>query len=211
MPIILTVDQRRSRRRPDRVPEAIARLQGVSPRRRFERTAGDEFQGVLDDPTTVVDTVLRLVRDGWWSVGVGIGPVEEPLPSSTRAGRGPGFLLAREAVEAAKRRPQRLAVRSPVRALAHDAEAMLTLLAAIVQRRSGAGWQAVDLLAHGLTIAQAAERLGVTRQAIGQRLGAALWQQEQEARPVAARLITRALDGEGDLPDDAPPGPTVRG
>ncbi|MCW2701062.1 MAG: uncharacterized protein JWQ45_2597, partial [Blastococcus sp.] len=76
----------------------------------FERTAGDEFQGVLAEADDVVDTVLELVRLGGWSIGVGAGPVQTPLPASTRAGAGPAFLSARRAVDAAKQRPARLAV-----------------------------------------------------------------------------------------------------
>ncbi|MDP9390064.1 MAG: hypothetical protein M3P89_01420, partial [Actinomycetota bacterium] len=73
MSYVLTVDQRASRRGSDRVPEALALLSGggVAPVLAFERTAGDEFQGVLADPADVVDVVVRLVRHGGWSIGVG--------------------------------------------------------------------------------------------------------------------------------------------
>src|SRR4051812_16375621 len=112
MAYVLTIDQRHSRRSPDRVAGALAALaEAVTPLRAFERTAGDEFQGVLADPADVVDVVLRLVRAGDWSIGLGVGPVEEPLPRSTREGRGAAFILARAAVDAAKRRPQGIAVR----------------------------------------------------------------------------------------------------
>ena len=51
MPYVLTVDQRASRRGPDRVDDVLGRLNtGVRAVLSFERTAGDEFQGVLDDP-----------------------------------------------------------------------------------------------------------------------------------------------------------------
>ncbi|MFZ0157624.1 MAG: hypothetical protein WAL50_01230, partial [Kineosporiaceae bacterium] len=88
---------------------ALARLAPVPTLLRFERTAGDEFQGLLDDEVSVVGVILDLVREGSWHIGVGVGPVEEPLPRSTRAARGTAFERAREAVEAAKRRPQHLA------------------------------------------------------------------------------------------------------
>jgi hypothetical protein len=193
VPFVLTVDQRGSRRSTDRVPEMLAALSGAPTVLRFERTAGDEFQGVLDDPSVVVDVVRRLARDGGWSVGIGAGPVQTPLPGSTRAGAGPAFIAARAAVEAAKRRPVRLAVRGAATEPAGDAQAVLTALAVLVERRSDQAWEAIELVEDGLTQAQAAAELGVTRQAVGQRLAAGLWEVERDLRPAAARLLARAV------------------
>jgi hypothetical protein len=190
---VLTVDQKGSRRHPDRVADVLPELNAAVPAvLAFERTAGDEFQGALDEAEQVVDVVLRLVRSGDWSIGVGAGPVQLPLPSSTRAGAGPAFLSARRAVDAAKQRSARLAVRGAVPADAGDAQAVLSALAAIVDRRSEQAWEAIALVAGGRTQAEAAAALGVSRQAVGQRLAAALWDLEQELRPTAARLLTRA-------------------
>jgi len=158
----------------------------------FERTAGDEFQGLLDDPAATVEIVLDLVRDGCWSIGIGVGAVELPLPLSTRAARGPAFTHARDAVGSAKRQPQGVAVRGVQQAEVADVEAMLVLLATVIQRRSQAAWQAVDLVESGLTLTDVAAKLGVSRQAIGQRLAAANWHQESSARPACARLLARA-------------------
>jgi hypothetical protein len=235
MPIVLTVDQQSSRRNVDRVPHALRLLARVPVLRPFERTAGDEFQGVLDDATAVVDATVTLIRDRLWSIGIGCGPVEGPLPTMTRAGRGPAFLAARQAIDAAKQRPQRLAVRAagpagplPARPLptlpvdgaldaaghpagvraksgaapddlfpcgqdAADGEAVLTLLAALLERRSEAGWEAIDAVASAGSITKAAHTLGVTRQAIGQRLATAHVQAELAARTTAARLLLRCL------------------
>src|SRR4051794_27625661 len=188
----MTIDQRGSRRGPDRVPAVLATLTGVPTVLRFERTAGDEVQGVLDDPAAVVDVVRRLVRDGGWSIGVGVGPVSTPLPGSTRAGAGPAFVAARSAVDAAKRRPVRVAVRGAVSESAADAQAVLTALAALVERRSDQAWEAIELVESGRTQAEASAELGVTRQAVGQRLAAGLWEVERDLGPVAARLLARA-------------------
>ena len=193
MPFVLTVDQRGSRRSADRVPGVLAALSGVPTVLRFERTAGDEFQGVLDDPAVVVEVVRRLVRDGGWSVGVGAGPVQTPLPGSTRAGAGAAFVAARAAVEAAKRRPVRVAVRGAAVEPAADAQAVLTALAALVERRSDQAWEAIGLVEAGRTQAEAATELGISRQAVGQRLAAGLWEVERDLRPAAARLLARAV------------------
>jgi hypothetical protein len=141
---------------------------------------------------SVVEVILDLVRDGHWSIGVGIGDVEQPLPASTRAGRGEAFILAREAVAAAKRAPQHLAVRAADRAAGQDVAATLDLLAALLRARSPQAWQAIDLIEPGRSQAEVAAKLGITRQAVGQRLAAAHWREEQNARPVLRRLIARA-------------------
>ena len=198
MPYVVTVDQRSSRRSPDRVAELLPRLQRRVPTvLPFERTAGDEFQALLDDGAAVVDLVLLLVRDGGWSVGVGAGPAQAPLPTSTRAATGPVFLAARRAVEAAKQRSYRVAVRGAVPDEAADAQAALSALALLVDRRSDAAWEAIAQVSAGRTQAQAAAALGVSRQAVGQRLAAAQWDLEQELRPTAARLLARAAGEAG--------------
>jgi hypothetical protein len=195
---VLTVDQRGSRRVGDLVEDLLAFLRQFSGRsgvvRVFERTVGDEVQGVLDDADLAVDLALRLLRTRGWSVGIGVGPVHEPLPRSTRAGFGPAFVNARSAVERAKRRtrPVSLAVEGNVASRAQDAESVLTLLGALTVRRSKAGWDVVDALEElgpGVTQEAVAEHLGVTQQAVSQRLRAAMWAEELAARPVAARLL----------------------
>jgi hypothetical protein len=194
---VLTIDQQGSRRSADRVAALLPRLnrevRTVLP---FERTAGDEFQGVLVDPVIVVDVVLGLVREGAWSVGVGAGGVQTPLPPSTRAATGPAFLAARRAVDAAKQRPMRVAVRGAVPADAGDAQAVLGALALLVDRRSDQAWEAIAAVSSGRTQAQAAADLGISRQAVGQRLAAAQWELERELRPTAARLLARAAGQE---------------
>jgi hypothetical protein len=193
---VLTVDQRDSRTTPDRI-EALMQTLGAQPAAYvlgFERTAGDEVQGVLDDAGTVVDVVLRLVRDGGWSVGVGVGAVRTPLPESTRAGSGPAFTEARDAVTRAKSRPYGVAVSGGEPAAARRAQAALELLSAVVARRSDLGWEAVDLAADGLNQIEAAQRLGISKQAVSQRLQAADWHVEPDGRELAAHLLSAADD-----------------
>ncbi|PJI85615.1 hypothetical protein [Luteimicrobium subarcticum] len=210
---VLTVDQRRSRRGTDLVPELLSAHERIArpgdgvvlP---LERTVGDEAQALLDDAALVVDTVLQVVRDGRWSVGIGVGGVDTPLPGSTRAARGPAYLAARDAVERAKRRPgaARIAVELGLDAgsgggdgppawerAARDAEALLVLLGAVVARRTDAGWEVVDRLARaGATQGDLARDLGVSQQAVSQRLLASMWPEEAAARPLAARLLQEA-------------------
>lgn len=141
---------------------------------------------MLADPAAVVEAVLRLVREGARSIGVGAGP----LPDGTRGG--PAHLYALRAADAAAQRAVRLAVRGAVPSEAADAQAVLGALAVVVQRRSAPAWEAVELVGAGHTQAGAAAALGISRQAVGQRLAAGLWELERELRPTAARLLARA-------------------
>jgi hypothetical protein len=189
VPFVLTVDARGGRAGRDRVADVLRRLEdGVPTVPPFERTGGYEFQAVLPEAAAVVDVVLRLVRRAGCSIGVGAGPLGTP----PRGGSGPAFLSARRAVDAARQRSARLAVRGAVPPDAGDAQAVLTALAVVVQRRSEPAWEAIELVGAGRTQAGAAAALGISRQAVGQRLAAGLWELERELRPTAARLLTRA-------------------
>ncbi|MGR7026828.1 hypothetical protein [Geodermatophilus sp. URMC 62] len=131
-----------------------------------------------------VDAVVALVRQGGWRIGVGAAPAS--------ADDGPVLLVARRALEAATRTPARLAVRGTDPAASADAQAVLSALAVLLARRSRAAWAAADLVAAGAARASVAAELGVSRQAVAQRLSAGLWDLEQELRPAAARLLVRA-------------------
>jgi hypothetical protein len=190
--LVLTIDQRGSRRLGDKVDEVLAKLTGERLVRGFERTAGDEVQALLDDYDQAVRLVLELAREDRWNIGVGLGAVIQPIPKSVRAANGPAFHHARDAVERAKSAARGVAVTGPKRAEAGDAEALLGLLAAVVQRRSAEGWEVVDLMDGERTQREVAQRLGITPQAVSQRVRAALWNEERRARPLAARLLKEA-------------------
>lgn len=160
-----------------------------------DRTAGDEFQLVFDAASGALDAALRLRRTGTWSVGIGVGEVQTPLPATTGAGRGSAFLAARAAVDAAKRSPHHLAVGAPDEARAAGVSALIGLLLEIRSRRSPEGWQVADLMAAGLSQAAVAERLGVTPQAISLRARSAAIRLERDAMPALVGAL-------GDL--DAP-------
>jgi hypothetical protein len=195
MVFVLTVDQRGSRSASDEVDHGIAQLAELPTLLPFRRTVGDEFQGLLDDPVSVLAAILTLMRTSSWHVGLGIGPVDQPLPrdgDATRA-RGAAFLAAREAVEQAKSDPHHLAVVARgATDEAFDVKAVLDLLDTVRQGRTEAGWEVVELARSGLTQAASADRLAISRQAVQQRLRAAGWSVEEAVRPTLVRLLARA-------------------
>src|SRR5699024_3539292 len=93
---VVTIDQRDSRSTADRVPGLHAALEPIPCAAPFERTAGDEVQGLVEQPAAVRQALLTALRGGHWHCGVGIGPVDPgSWKAGTRAGRGPAYVAAR--------------------------------------------------------------------------------------------------------------------
>jgi hypothetical protein len=200
---VLTVDQRGSRAGTDAVPALLDALAPASlpapPVLGFQRTVGDEVQGVVDDPSTLVEAVGRALRQQAWNIGIGIGDIEAPLPSETRAGRGPAYVHAREAVTRAKSAPHHVVVVGAVGdARGEHLETVLGLWAGLLERRTARGWEVHDLLAEGLSYSAVGQRLGISQSAVSQRAQAAGLQDEHRARGLATHLAATLLETEED-------------
>ncbi len=165
-----------------------------------DRNAGDELQVLTDDAGTALAIVLDLTRDGAWSVGLGVGSVRLPLPAETREASGDAFVAAREAVGRAKKAATRFAVEATSARNdgarndggwpgAADAEALVNLALVIRERRTPPGWELYDLVAAGLTQADAAARLGITAPSASSRARAAAVRPELAALPALTRLL----------------------
>ncbi|MGK3956695.1 MarR family transcriptional regulator [Arthrobacter sp. R4] len=211
---ILTIDQRGSSDDVDRVPELISELAGLTSEA-FERSVGDELQGLVADPAEVVDIALHALRSGHWYVGIGIGSVVLAPGASPREGTGTGFVAARKAVDLAKTAAGQVPLsvvsgsigrtaevpqhaREGAVACAH-AEAVLRLIGRLVQERTPAQWRVVDRLRllqggggrHG-SQKEVAKELGITEQSVSRAVLRSGWQEEWAARPAAAMLLAHA-------------------
>ncbi|MBK5248318.1 MAG: hypothetical protein JJE50_02625 [Actinomycetales bacterium] len=204
---VITADQDASRRSGDRVEVILGELTTLIRDRDladgvalpFERTVGDEVQGVLTDAAAALRLALHLQRHQEWSVGIGIGPVDLPLAESARASSGAAFVRAREAVERARGKsvPVPFALEAGSTPRSEQTESLLQLLAAVVRRRTAQGWEVVDLLSQGAaTRREAAASLGISAQAVSQRLRVAMWTEEEQVHPLAERLLA-GLDAGG--------------
>lgn len=191
---VLTIDQKGSRSGRDRVPDLLSLLGGLPMELPFERSVGDEVQGLSADAGAVVEAALRALRDGHWSVGIGIGEVETPLPASTREASGPAFVAARDAVERAKKTGDRPPVAVTGPAGAAEAEAVLVLLGRLIRDRTAEQWRILEHVEPGTWGAQsaAARKLGISPQSVGKTIARAGWQEEWAARPAAAVLLALA-------------------
>ena len=191
--IVLTADQVDSRRRTDAVPAALEALADARTLLAFERTAGDEIQGLLDGPAAAVSALAALARERNWVIGVGIGEVEQPLPDSTRAARGGAYVAARAALEDARAGGERVQVRATSREeVARDVETVLLLLEPLIRERTDAAWAAVDL-AEGRTQAEIGEALGISQSAVSRRLAGAHLELAERAAELATRLLCEAV------------------
>ena len=193
---VITSDQRDSRTSADLVPAALSSVHAhgqhglaLAP----ERTAGDEVQVAVADAEALLAIVLDLTRSGQWSVGIGVGEVESPLPDSVRAARGEAFVNARDAVDRAKKAATRVAITAPDGGA--DAEALVRLLVELRDRRTAEGWEVYDLLAEGITQREAAARLGISEGAVSLRVKSAALRTEEAAVPALARVLGRLSPG----------------
>lgn len=169
---VLTIDQRGSTSDIDRVPSLLEEVAPLTTSGTFERSVGDEIQGVVQDPVEAVAIALHALRREHWYVGIGVGQVDIPLPQSPREGSGPAFVAARHAVERAKAAaghvPLAVLPGMPLRtetdsarsdgarpdgarnaqavAACANSEAVLRLIGRLIQERSEAQWKVVDTL-----------------------------------------------------------------
>lgn len=211
---VLTIDQRGSTADVDRVPDLIAALRSLTPAP-FERSVGDELQGVVEDAADVVEIALYALRSGHWYVGIGIGTVQLAPGGSPREGSGSGFVAARKAVELAKGSAGQVPVsvvsgsigrgrEIPPQAregamTSANAQAVLRLIGRLVQQRTQSQWRVVDRLRalqggdgkHGSQKLVARE-LGITEQSVSRAVLRSGWQEEWAARPAAAMLLEHA-------------------
>jgi hypothetical protein len=168
----ITADQVNSTGRPDLVEvtmEGLNHRYGSRLLLEFDRNSGDEIQALTDQALVALQIVLELTRSSEWSVGLGVGSVREPLPGNVRAASGKAFMAARTAVNVAKKQPLRFRIETKGSGDHIDPGPLVDMLLTIRARRTVEGWQLYDLVQAGLTQREAADRLGVTPQAISLR------------------------------------------
>lgn len=193
MAIAVTLDQRTSRRMPDRVSVMADRLNAsltgalMLP---FVRTAGDEMQAIVGTGEGLASVARQCLEASDWWIGVGLGSIDQPVGPTARDSRGPAFWHAREAVERAQQHkggsPGPVAVRGEPAALAEDLEAALSAMAFIVKRRTQRQQVACDLARQESGLQPVANTLGISSSAVSQLLrGAGLEEQSALERLVA--------------------------
>lgn len=145
----------------------------------------EDISSIPDDAEGTTTLVMALLSAGEWAVSIGIAPdSEEALTAAhgalSRGGRA-GAVHVR--------------IRSDDPAAASwsgDIAAAFALLSHVISRRSPEGREAAAFLRAGFTQVEAAKELGVSKQAVNQRLAAAGWQAEEAGWSLAVNLLSRA-------------------
>lgn len=197
----VTIDQRSSRSAGDRVPELLELLVEACadnpPIAGFDRTVGDEVEGLFDDAAGVVAAVRAALAAGDWHIGLGIGSVES-VGRNVREARGSAFVAAREAVERAKVSGEvevRQGADVNISPLALEAsQVVFQLLGALLADRTDAQREVSDLFDAGLTGREAAAALGVSPSAVSQRRTASRYDLETRGWAVLSELLGRIGD-----------------
>lgn len=213
--IVLTIEQKGSRREANRVPELLEKFAGVQTIAGFERTVGDEIQGLVEGAGAACEAIRIAIRMGGWHVGIGVGQVDDDALAEIRSGtirngRGSAFLRACEAVERAKKYPVSIAVIAVDGAGAsegtdaHDRthgngegslsaqaalQAVLQLIGVMVASRTPAQREVVELLAEGMTGREIATVLAISEPSVSRRRRLAHVSEEDAAWPVVENAL----------------------
>ncbi|MCS5479500.1 MarR family transcriptional regulator [Corynebacterium sp. YIM 101645] len=172
-----------------RSAEALSTLEGVG---EFQLLGVEDICAVVDSPAALCDTVMALLSDGSWAVGIGVvpGTTDEDLTRSTASGALRGGARAGTVKVAS--------LPKGTSSLAEDIAAVFALVGHVLSKRTLEGREATSLVRSGLNQNEAAEELGISKQAMSQRLQAAGWQAESAGWRLAVNLLARAEAGRYD-------------
>lgn len=175
----------RTMRRADYVKnsaEAMKQLPGVL----TSQVEGVEDISLLTrDPESEAQVVMAFLSAGDWALGIGIGGHDPAVVARGCTGKRGGTVGA--AIATISHDSSMSSTE-----LASDISAAFSLIGHVLTRRTQEGREATALMRQGYTQNDAATELGISKQAMSQRLVAAGWQAEQAGWDLAVHLLTRA-------------------
>ncbi|MDO5454137.1 MAG: MarR family transcriptional regulator [Corynebacterium sp.] len=154
--------------------EALSTMSGVAG---FESLGVEDIRSDIDSAEALCNVVMALLSDGAWAIGVGVaeeGWASEAATHALGAGGRAGT------------------VKVSSRLLKEEIAAVFLLIAHVLSKRSVEGREATSLMRAGFNQNEAAAELGISKQAMSQRLHAAGWQAELSGWRLAVNLISMA-------------------
>ncbi|APT92514.1 DNA-binding protein [Corynebacterium phocae] len=174
-----------------RSAQALSTLDGVD---EFKLLGVEDICSTVSSSTAVCEVVLALLADGDWAVGIGVTPAlgageDTSAESATRTRS-----IATAACKNSARAGQVYAKidASGRSSEAADIAAAFTLLGFVLNKRTIEGREATALVRSGLNQNEAARELGISKQAMSQRLHAAGWNAEQVGWQLVVNVLERA-------------------
>ncbi|HIW96575.1 MAG TPA: DNA-binding protein [Candidatus Corynebacterium gallistercoris] len=148
--------------------------------------------------------VLSLLQAGDFAIGIGatIGSAQLALQDDEDESSGEAMAAATRAVKAThkagtvavrieKAGPGGVLAPGKAAEITEDIHAAFTLLAHVLARRTKEGREATALMRAGYLQSEAAAEVGISKQAMSQRLAAAGWYAEQAGWGLAIRMLAR--------------------
>ncbi|MCQ9342849.1 MarR family transcriptional regulator [Corynebacterium sp. 153RC1] len=189
----------RERRRAQFVTQsakALSTLEGVG---EFQVLGVEDISAEIHTAAAVTDTTMALLSAGDWAVSIAAVAGEgSPLPELGAASDAPSaaqLLAQRELGAHARAGSVKVAIQGygqGEQQLASNISGTFTMLAYILAKRTAEGREATSLMRAGLNQNEAAEELGISKQAMSQRLQAAGWQAELAGYQIALSLLSQA-------------------
>lgn len=201
----------RSRRRADYIRDVADALAATSAVDDVRIYGADGFAVSSSDSDGATTVILNLLQAGDFSVGIGavigrdLAHEADQEPTGNTDYIDQSFAAAGRAF-ARPHRAGTVQTRIEVfglegahapgtpREFAEDVTAVFTLLAHVLSRRTPEGREATALMRQGHLQTEASEQLGISKQAMSQRLTAAGWQAEQAGWTLAVHMLRRVSD-----------------
>ncbi|WP_175934947.1 MarR family transcriptional regulator [Corynebacterium sp. Marseille-P4321] len=173
----------------ERSAEALASLPGVGA---VAVLGVEDVRTVVESPEHALNLIMALLSDGNWAIGIGIAPGTDDAADNTAAE------ASTKAVGVRAGQVKVVVKQRGATTDAADIAAAFALLAHVLHKRTYEGREATSLVRSGMNQNEAANTLGISKQAISQRLQAAGWPAEQAGWQLALNLITRAADPDAE-------------
>lgn len=174
----------------ERSAAALSTLEGVG---EFEFLGVEDICAEVETATAVCEVVLALLADGSWAISIGASD-KDPKKSATKGlktSARPGQVYASVEPLLSTGTGSK-AAREKAKKDSANIVSAFALLSFVLGKRTAEGREATSLVRSGLNQNEAAEELGISKQAMSQRLQAAGWAAEGAGWELAVNLIAAA-------------------
>lgn len=188
----------RARRRAEFVQQAAQALSTLPSGGEFKVTSVEEIAASIETPQGVCDTIMALLSAGDWAVSCVVFIddetegmlIDEDSVLKEKAFKFAASTLGAHARSGTVKAGVKINNRKNI-GWGNDIQSVFTMISHILAKRTAEGREATSLVRSGLNQNEAAQELGISKQAMSQRLQAAGWQAELAGYHLAISLLRR--------------------